>query len=311
MSTKQGLHAPATAPKPGSSRDPFRYGWRYVKVKRPDGTVDFDQIPLTPEDLLFPLEGDFQLHTDMHNEDCLYLKTVLKSKLTDDLAAVVLSDCRVDFNVKGLRPLGPDVVVLFGHNGPRQDWGTFHVGEEKSRPGLVVEITSPDTRKNDLGIKVKFYHQAQVPHYVVIDVRNRGGRRRLTLIGYSWTPDGYERMKHDDLGRLVLEPLGISIGTTVVEVGDRVVCFDAATDRMIGDYEQVRNALIDAEAEARNAKAEARNAEAEARNAKAEARNAEAEAAVTKVALAAETEARLVLEAKLRAMEERLKRLEE
>jgi hypothetical protein len=111
-------------------------------------------------------------------------------------------------------------------------------------------------------------------------------------------------MQPDDLGRLVLESLGISIGTTVVEVGDRVVCFDAATDRMIGDYEQVRNALIDAEAEARDAKVQARDAEAEARFLK-------AEAAVTRVALAAETEARLVLEAKLRAMEERLKRLEE
>jgi hypothetical protein len=39
--------------------DPYRYGWRYVRVVAPDGTQRFDQVPLTLEDVLFPEEEDF------------------------------------------------------------------------------------------------------------------------------------------------------------------------------------------------------------------------------------------------------------
>src|SRR5262249_35101461 len=46
--------------------DPYRYGWRYVRVKHPDGTETFDQVPLTLEDVLFPEEGDFTVQTDWH-----------------------------------------------------------------------------------------------------------------------------------------------------------------------------------------------------------------------------------------------------
>ncbi len=33
--------------------DPYRYGWRYMRVEGPDGSVSFDQVPLTLEDVLF------------------------------------------------------------------------------------------------------------------------------------------------------------------------------------------------------------------------------------------------------------------
>src|SRR4051812_11009031 len=64
--------------------DPFRYGWRFVKRQRPDGTVDLEQVPLTLEDLLFPEEGDFAVQTDMHAEDWTYLRIVFKSRLAGD-----------------------------------------------------------------------------------------------------------------------------------------------------------------------------------------------------------------------------------
>ena len=44
--------------------DPYRYGWRYVRVVAPDGSETFDQVPLTLEDVLFPQVGDFIVQTD-------------------------------------------------------------------------------------------------------------------------------------------------------------------------------------------------------------------------------------------------------
>ncbi len=45
--------------RPPDDADPFRYGWRYVSVRGPDGTETLDQVPLTLEDVLFPETGDF------------------------------------------------------------------------------------------------------------------------------------------------------------------------------------------------------------------------------------------------------------
>src|SRR5258707_22975 len=91
-----------------TTHDPFRHGWRYVQVTRPDGSVDFDQVPLTMEDVLHPEEGDKNLYSDMHTGDCHYLRYVLDTKLADKPSALVLTYCRVDFGIPGVRPLGPD-----------------------------------------------------------------------------------------------------------------------------------------------------------------------------------------------------------
>jgi hypothetical protein len=72
--------------------DPYRYGWRYVKVIGPDGRETLDQVPLTLEDVLFPEEEDFIVQTDAHDNELGYLKSVFKSRLAGDPHSVELSD---------------------------------------------------------------------------------------------------------------------------------------------------------------------------------------------------------------------------
>ena len=77
-------------PKPPKSPppepDPFRYGWRYVRVEHPDGTVSFDQIPLTLEDVLHPEVGDFIVQTDGRDSDLNYLKDEWHSEIRKSIA---------------------------------------------------------------------------------------------------------------------------------------------------------------------------------------------------------------------------------
>jgi len=128
-------HRASKSPRVPPKSDPYRYGWRYVRVRRPDGTVDLEQVPLTLEDVLHPKVDDFIVQTDFHDEDRAYLKAVFKAELNTDPGAVVLSDCLVDFNVPGVRPLGPDVAVFFGVERARKiNWETFKVAAEKARP---------------------------------------------------------------------------------------------------------------------------------------------------------------------------------
>jgi hypothetical protein len=278
--------------RPPDESDPFRYGWRYDSIRRPDGTEAIEQVPLTDEDVLFPEEDDFIVQTELHSIDMTYLGDVFHARLAGRPGALVLVDCRVDWSIPGVRPLGPDVAVFLGVvRRLIDDIGTLDVAAAGARPVLVVEITSPSTRDKDLGVKVDFYHRARVPLYVIADAtEGEGGGRRLELIAYRLAADGYQRVEPGARGRIRLDALGLSLGVMrdPERDCDRLACFDAATGEEVGDYAAISRAL-EATAAARE-QAEAR-AEAEARRAEAEAR------------------AREQAEARIRELEEALRRL--
>ena len=318
--------------QPPDESDPFRYGWRHVTVRGPDGTETLDQVPLTLEDVLFPETGDFIVQTDLHDTDSNYLKDVFNARLAAVPGGVAVSDCRVDWNIPGVRPLGPDIAVFFNVK-RRKDWATLDVAAEGVRPALVVEVTSTGTRKNDVEIKPDFYHRARVPLYVIADVLEEDEEtRRVELIGYRYAPAGYQRIEPDPRGWIWLDPLRLWLGVVQDRrLGcDRLACFDAETGKEIGDYETISEALAAATAERAQlearaqAQAEARTqaearaqAEAEARTqaearlqAEADARtHAEARAHAEARRAQAEADAREQAEARIRELEEAVRRL--
>jgi Uma2 family endonuclease len=236
MSTVSKTPAPESRPGP-PEQDEYRYGWRYLRITHPDGTEAREQVPLTLEDVLHPEVGDFIVQTDAHGNDRDYLKAVFKARLRAIRTAAVLSDCRVDWNLPGIRPLGPDVAVFFGVR-RHIDWATFDVAAERARPILVVEVTSPETRSNDLGIKVDYYHRARVPLYVIADVvEETEEERRIELIGYRRTPARYHPIRPDERGFLWLEPVRLWLGLTHDRLGGylRLACFDPDTGEELGD----------------------------------------------------------------------------
>jgi hypothetical protein len=58
---------------PSQPEDPFRYGWRSVRRVRPNGVPEYEQVPLTLEDILHPQEGDFSTHSQDHGRRNYYL----------------------------------------------------------------------------------------------------------------------------------------------------------------------------------------------------------------------------------------------
>ena len=162
---------------------------------------------------------------------------------------------------------------------------------------MIVEVTSPDTRVNDVITKVSQYARAGVPQYVIADARERAGARRLALIPYRLAPGGYEPAPLDDEGRIVLEAAGVRLGVATDRFtgGDRLACYDLVTGFEIGDYTRISQDLAAAEA---RAQAEARAAAEAQKRAKSERARADAEA-----------RARAESEARVRQLEEELRRL--
>jgi Uma2 family endonuclease len=290
MSTVAGITPPA--------ENRFRYGWREVPVTKPDGTVDFDRIPLTLEDLLHPQMGDVMPQSTPHDRDVHYLKSVFETQVAHDQSAVVYHDVIIEWHDPVLRHHSPDITVLFGVQDPERDRNSFDVVEEGVRPALLLEVVSPDYRNNDVVTKVKHYHRARVPLYIIVDRENVDGP--VSLIGYRYRPRRYEKLPLDPRNRLWLEPVGLWLGTK----GNRVVCYDGETDREMGDYAHVARALdlaLERAEEAERAAVEANRETARLR------RRAEREAKAR-----ADAEARAEIDAKARAdAEKRIRELED
>ncbi|MDN5272978.1 Uma2 family endonuclease [Chloroflexus sp. MS-CIW-1] len=318
-------HPTVTTPAPPPADDPFRYGWRYVRRPTPDDPDHLEPVPLTLEDVLHPEEGDFIVHSDRHETDRMYLTAVLRARLEVHGRAIVLSDVRVAWDVPDLRPHGPDVMVIPGLR-ERRDWSTFDVAEEGVRPALMIEITSPETRENDVVWKVAHYARAGVAQYVIVDNIGRRGERQLRLLDYRLVGDTYRLQPSDERGWVYLELADLWVGVE----GDHVVCY-ADDGTAFGDYATVVQQAAEAEARARAAEEQAQReaaarAEAEARARAAEeqaqreaAARAEAEEQARREAAArAEAEeqaqreaaARAALESRLRELEAKLQRLQ-
>ena len=230
--------------------DPYRYGWRYVQSTRPDGTEVIDQIPLTEEDVLHPEVDDFIVQNTPHGVDRVYLRDVYTARLSEDPTALVLADCRVDWNIPGIRPFGPDIAAFLGVNRSHaEQWDTFDVAAESAKPAFVVEITSRSTRKNDLGVKVDYYHRAKVPIYVIADAVGLGANRRVTLIGYRYTRKAYKKIaRAEGWARIYLEAVRLWLATThdpKHRFRPALACFDPDTGEELGDYTATRARLLE------------------------------------------------------------------
>ena len=259
--------------------DPFRYGWRYVRRVQPDGTTVIDQIPLTFEDLLYPEEDDFVVQEPVHTRDFIYCQSTLEALYAAEPSVVVLGDCRVDWGVAGVRPLGPDILVLFDV----RQWlrrATYHLAEEGGRPVLVIEIVSPSTRPHDLRAKRRLYYRVGVQKYVLVD-RGPQNADPVQLIGYQRGPRGWRRLRPDAQGRLDLAPVGMVLGIA----DDRPWLYDTVTGILASDRTELQHALTAAETRAQEAEARVQEAETRAQE---------------------EAQARALLEARVRALEAQL-----
>jgi ABC-type Fe3+/spermidine/putrescine transport system ATPase subunit len=322
-------------------KDPFRYGFRYEERTTPEGRTYFVQVPLTLYDLMHPREDDKVMNGSAHDIDRSYLKNVFTVQVAPNPAALVLSDCGVYWDKEELGHHSPDISLIFGIRQPRQDWSSFSVAEEGVRPRVLMEITSPSTRKIDLpwppgytptpaeieiGNKWEQYYQAGVEYYIIVEARRtREAGRTLTIHGYRRGQTEFVKLPNNERGWFWVEDVGIWIGAE----NGRVVCYDAQ-GRPIPDYTQLTEAFAQKEAqrqaeaaarqrveqekqqlevEKQRAEREKQQAEQEKQRAERERQQVEREKQQAEAQARMEAEARARLEAQLKAMQAELERL--
>ena len=212
----------ATAETPAT--DIYRYGWRDISTRMPDGTRRFTQMPLTLKDCLHPQEGDHIVNSSDHNDIIDYLKMVLRTSLYKDAMVLVSDDLGVYWDDPRYDHHSPDLAVFFGVRDRDRFWPSFNVAEEGVKPTVIIEVVSTNVRTNDVDEKVEHYHDLEIPFYLIVDHESEDSPR--TLIGYQYTPLEYVPMPRDKQGRVWIAPLNIW-----VEAKERsVVCYDGVTN---------------------------------------------------------------------------------
>ncbi len=247
MSIAELIDSPSAPPEPDPTlEDPWFYGWRYVTRIGPDGTEETEQVPLTEMDVLHPEEDDFIVQNVAHSENCHYIQFALETHFRARPDVLVFEDHRVDWQHPTIRPHGPDLAVFEGASEKwPEDVATFRMRDAGARPLLVVEVTSPSTRRGDVGAKIDHYHQVGVPYYLIADRRSRAGQSRLDLRAFQTTPEGYVSMTVDPNKGVWIPNVQLWFRTE----SNKVVCLNRKGKR----YRRAHEMVVDLESETERA----------------------------------------------------------
>jgi len=224
-------------------------------VKRPDGTRELIELPLTPELFLNPQLEDKWMQGMRHYKAVHELFGILAGHFRSAPDVMVNGDMKHYLDPRLPAP-GPDISVARGIRDKQADRGSFDVAEEGAVPCLIVEIVSPldsEIRRTDLEDKVGVYQHAGVQEYVIVDSTHRD--RRFRLLGYRLDRSGrYRPIELDSEGRLLSETTGLWF--QVSPDGERVFVFEYPSGRRLLNQEEMQDELLEAEAEVARLKAE-------------------------------------------------------
>jgi Uma2 family endonuclease len=126
-------------------------------------------IPLQRDDTYYPEnDGQPMAETEFHLEEMIYLIEALKDRFRDAQDVYVGGDMFLYYVERAPEHVvAPDVFVVFGV--PKRKRRIYKLWEEGRPPSLVIEVTSSDTRKKDLGSKKALYERLGVQEYLLYD----------------------------------------------------------------------------------------------------------------------------------------------
>ncbi|NET62010.1 MAG: hypothetical protein F6K47_39590 [Symploca sp. SIO2E6] len=142
----------------------------------------------------------------------------------------VFRDLLVEWDIPGQKDHCPDTFVAFGISNKDQERSKFIVANEGVRPVLVLEVVSPNYRKEDREIKVIQYARTGVQEYVIVDRRRQKGKLLEEVLGYRLIKGIYQPIAPDSQGRIYCQTVGLLMslqsGCLVIEdanTGKRVL----------------------------------------------------------------------------------------
>jgi len=203
-------------------------------------------------------DGKPMAETPVHGDNMFAIIDVLRSRYAHDPSVYIAGNMLMYYvpNDKR-RHVSPDVYLVKGI--PPRYRGAYFVWIEGKGPNIVFEISSPSTRRADLGKKFRLYQDTlQVPEYFLFDPMEE--YLRPSLQGFRLQEGAYVPIEPVE-GRLPSEELGLYMERD----GAFLRLYDPATGKRLLTSREERDvaqaAWQQAEAEKQRAEAEKRQSE--------------------------------------------------
>src|SRR5262245_6113016 len=127
-----------------------------------------------PEAMLVPAidypesDGQPMAETDVHAKTMINLRLALDVYFNDDPQVYVSGNLLI-YYVKGnpAKRVASDVFVVRGV--PKGDRRIYKLWEESAPPGIVIEISSRQTWREDMHTKLRLYEKLGVQEYFIFD----------------------------------------------------------------------------------------------------------------------------------------------
>ncbi len=213
--------------------------------------------------------------TDFHITAILTLLQLLRDFFAPEEQVYVGGDMMFYYekdNPKAVR--APDVFVVKGIGKHKRR--IYKLWEERALPCTIFEITSKQSRAEDLKVKYALYERLGVQEYFLFDPL--GEYLAAPLQGFVLLGGRYQPLSLAPDGTLTSQALGLRVRPE----GDLLRIIDAVTGQVIPTsseaLELARRERQRAQIEAQRAETEAQRAETEAQRAETEAKKAAAEA---------------------------------
>ena len=236
-----------------SSDDSFRLGWRFRRVRLPDGRAELVEEPLTVENLLDPQLGDHVVQNSWHVATVHRLFEILSRRYKHHPDVFVSCDLKMIWGIRGLQNPAPDIAVIPGVRDKARMRRSFQVLKEGTRPVLTIEVVSdePEHQSADHEEKVEIYERAQVPEYVILDPPSLS-EDRCRLTGYRLNASGrYEPIVPDADGRLLSRTTGLwlvpaqrTVYLIDAATGEQLLSGDEEADRLRAELERLKKPVL-------------------------------------------------------------------
>ena len=249
-------------PAPPGAKDPFRLGFRWRRTIAPDGREDLEQIPLTPEDLVYPQEGDHVSQGLPHFSFLHPQADALRRHLEKRPGIVVTSDVLLVLRHDG-KTCSPDVAVIEGDVDTSKIKGAVNLEAVGGRLAFAFEAVSTSEKEiedKDLEKNVVRYAKEGVEEYFT--VYPQAERQVRDLVGRRLEKGAYVEIAPDAQGRAYSEKLDLFF--EIDAESEKLVVIDARTGQRLLISDEEEAGRLEAEAALEEAEA-ARRQEAEAR----------------------------------------------
>ncbi len=239
-----------------------------------------EHIPSAPTDasIFYPEEdGEPMAVSDLHRQILIRTLQVFDEHFKQDPGAYVSGDILM-YYVEGdpRKSISPDVLVAFGLGKKRRQ--NYLVWVEGKVPEFVMEFSSKNTYRNDLGHKMELYASLGIQDYFLCDIE--GLYLPSPLMGFTLVNGLYVPISADVDGGLHSPALNLDFHINDLDADLYASALNSgfpADVAGLGIYDPVGDAWLQTPAESALAQAELASARAEAADARAE--NAEAEVA--------------------------------